>query len=70
LCQTHDEGAGQSEALRFVGVNDIPYQGRPPFPKGIVPKSRKLSGFRERDRNEANAGVEGERGSGGEREGG
>ena len=53
-----DEGAGQSEALRFVGVGDIPCQGRPPFPRGIVPNSWKLFGFPECDRNEANAGVE------------
>jgi Tn3 transposase DDE domain len=57
LCQAHDEGAGQSEALRFVGVGDIPCQGRPPFPRGIVPNSRKLSGSPECDRNEANARV-------------
>jgi hypothetical protein len=55
---THDEGAGQSEVLRFVGVGDIPCQGRPPFPRGIVLDSRKLSGSPECDRNEANAGVE------------
>jgi hypothetical protein len=41
-----------------VGVGDIPYQGRPTFPRGIVPNSRKLSGSPECDRNEANAGVE------------
>jgi hypothetical protein len=39
-------------------VDDIPCQGWPPFPRGIVPISRKLSGFPECDRNEANAGVE------------
>jgi hypothetical protein len=39
-------------------VGDIHCQGRPPFPRGIVPNSRKLSGFPEYDRNEANAGVE------------
>ena len=61
MCQAHDEGAGQSEALRFVGVSDIPYQGRPPFPRGIVPNSRNLSGSPECDRNEANAEVEEER---------
>jgi hypothetical protein len=44
-----------------MGVGDIPCQGRPPFPRGIVPNSRKLSGFPECDRNEINAGVEEER---------
>jgi hypothetical protein len=39
-------------------VGDIPCQGRPPFPSGIVSNSRKLSRFPECDRNEANAGVE------------
>jgi hypothetical protein len=33
LCQAHGEGAGQSEALRFVGMGNIPCQGRPPFPR-------------------------------------
>jgi hypothetical protein len=46
--------AGQSEVLRFVGVGDIPCQERPLFSRGIVPTSRKLSGFPECDRNEAN----------------
>jgi hypothetical protein len=49
--------AGQSEVLRFVGVGDVPCQ-RPPFPKGIVSNSQKLSGYPECDRNEATAGVE------------
>ena len=59
MCQAYDEeGAGQSEALRSVGVGDVPCQGGHHVQVGIISNSRKLSGFPECDRNKANAGVE------------
>ena len=57
MCQVHDEGAGQSEVLIFVGVGDVPCQGGHHVQVGIISNSRKLSGFPECERNEANAGV-------------
>ena len=68
MCQAHEEGAGQSEALRFVGVGDIPCQGRPPFPRGDrseFSKTFRIPGMRpQRDKRRVE-GEEGWRGEGG-----